>query len=63
MLLIKLFQLYLIRIYKFIKKQSNLKMGNICGAAPSKDNQDQPIDHKSKQIKSVSTAIRFSDSI
>ena len=38
-------------------------MGNICGAAPSKDNQDQPIDHKSKQIKSVSTTIRFSDSI
>jgi len=32
-------------IYKIIK------MGNICGAAPSKDNMDQPIDRKSEQKK------------
>lgn len=32
-------------------------MGNICGAAPSKDNIDQPIDRKSEQQKKVSLSI------
>ena len=32
-------------------------MGNICGAAPSKDNIDQPIDRKSEQQKKVSFSI------
>ena len=32
-------------------------MGNICGAAPSKDNMDQPIDRKSEQKKQVSKFI------
>ncbi len=36
-------------------------MGNICGAAPSKDAGDQPVDRKSEQKKMVSTPILFDD--
>jgi hypothetical protein len=47
--------IYLLNLIRIYKKQSIKKMGNICGAAPSKDNQDQPIDHKSsKQPRGVS---------
>ena len=35
-------------------------MGNICGAAPSKEANDQPIDHKSQKLK-VSDIVYFTN--
>jgi len=49
---------------KFSKLKSTYnfkKMGNICGAAPSKDAGDQPIDRKSEQKKMVSSQLLFDD--
>ena len=35
-------------------------MGNICGAAPSKHEQDQPLDRKSEQAKKMVSIILVS---
>ena len=38
-------------------------MGNICGAAPSKHEQDQPLDRKSEQAKKMVSLTLLSTNI